>query len=85
MKKLVYYSAPWCQPCKMFGPVVEKYVEDNNLQLIKIDVDQSPQIAIDNQITSIPVLLLMEGTDVIKRIDGAKPRPFLDKNLTPLI
>ncbi len=86
MKQLVYYSAPWCQPCKMFGPVVQKFAEDNpDLQLVKVDIDATPQIAIDNNITSIPVLVLLDGSDEAYRLVGAKPRPYLDKELQPLI
>jgi len=85
MKQLVYFSAPWCQPCKMFGPVVDQFVADNNVQLIKVNIDETPQIAIDNDITSIPVLILMEEDTILHRVNGAKPRPFLDKNLVPLI
>lgn len=85
-KQLVYFSAPWCQPCGMFGPVVQKFVDDNpGLQLIKVDIDSTPQIAIENNITSIPVLALLDDGDEVYRLVGAKPRPFLDKELQPLI
>jgi thioredoxin 1 len=69
----------------MFGPVVDQFVEENNVQLIKVNIDETPQIAIDNDITSIPVLILMEEDTILYRVNGAKPRPFLDKNLAPLI
>lgn len=85
MKQLIYFSAPWCQPCKMFGPVVDKFVEENNVQLIKVNIDDTPQIAIDNDVTSIPVLILMEEDTILYRANGAKPRPFLDKNILPLL
>ncbi len=85
MKQLVYFSAPWCQPCKMFGPVVDAFVNDNEIQLIKVNIDENPELAIENNITSIPVLVLLDGDDELYRLTGAKPRPFLDKVLQDLI
>jgi thioredoxin 1 len=85
-KQLVYFSAPWCQPCKVFGPVVQKFAEDNpGLELLKVDIDSTPQIAIEYSVSSIPVLVLLDNGSEVNRIKGAKPRPFLDKELQPLI
>jgi len=70
----------------MFGPIVQKFVEDNpQIQLIKVDIDSTPQIAVENNITSIPVLALLNDGDEIYRLQGAKPRAFLDKEILPLI
>lgn len=85
MKQLAYFSAPWCQPCRAFGPIVEKFSEDNGLMLVKVNIDENPELGLEHNITSIPVLMLFDGQELVHRIDGAKPRPVLDKQLLELL
>lgn len=85
-KTLIYYSAPWCQPCTMFGPIVEQFVKDTGVNLVKINIDEDPESAIADGVSSIPVLVLEdEKLNKLARIQGAKPRPFLDKELLHLL
>ena len=84
-KTLVYYTASWCQPCKMFGPVIEQFVKDNNIHLVKLDVDKEPQLAQEDGVTSVPALVVYHDEKLVDRFIGAKPRPYLDKMLLPLL
>jgi thioredoxin 1 len=84
-KSIVYYSAIWCQPCKVFGPIVEKFASDNKINLVKLDIDKEPELAQDDNVTSVPTLVIYDGTTKITSIVGAKPRPYLDKMVLPLI
>lgn len=84
-KTIVYYSATWCQPCKIFGPVVEQFTKDNQINLVKVDVDKEPDLAKDDEITSVPTLIIFDGPLRIGSIVGAKPRPYLDKAILPLL
>jgi thioredoxin-like negative regulator of GroEL len=92
-KTIVYYSAAWCQPCKIFKPIVEKFVEDNakSVHMVYVDIDKDPELALDDNVKSIPTIILFEDTKDGKpptelfRMTGAKPRPYLNNNLLPLI
>ena len=59
-KKLVIvdYNATWCGPCKQLSPVLEAWIKEQNgkVELIKIDVDENPELAKAKQIESIPYL-----------------------------
>lgn len=87
MKTIQYYSAPWCQPCKVFGPIVSEFVDSlESYDLERINIEENPEEAIKEGITSIPVLLVKnENGEEIYRLVGAKPRAYLDKELLPLL
>ena len=72
MKKFIYFSAPWCGPCKMFGPVMER-VSQSGILVEKINVDNAPQVAAAYMVKSIPTTVLVDekGTE-ISRFVGAK-------------
>jgi thioredoxin len=55
---LVDFWAPWCMPCKMLGPVIEKIAEkyDGKIKVCKVNVDEAPQTASNYQIMSIPTI-----------------------------
>lgn len=63
---LVDFWAEWCGPCKMMHPVIEQVKSNNeNLEVVKVNVDEERDIAVKYQIRSIPTLLLFkEGVPV---------------------
>jgi thioredoxin 1 len=72
---LVDFWATWCGPCKMLAPVIEevsKKLEDN-IEVVKIDVDQNPQVSMNYGITSIPTLILFNQGKAVGKIVGFKP------------
>lgn len=76
---LVDLWAPWCGPCHMIAPVVEKLARDygGRLKVAKLNVDDNPQTAMRYQVQGIPTLLLFKGGRVADRIVGAAPEPLL--------
>ena len=77
---LAFFSAPWCGPCRMVIPVVEaisKDVNPNSLKIVAVCTDESPELAADMKITSIPTLLLIKEGKVLDSFVGAVPKSSL--------
>ncbi len=59
---IVDFFANWCGPCQMIGPVLEEIAKENaEVDIAKIDVDESPELAIQFGINSIPALLVFKN------------------------
>lgn len=71
MREYLYFSAPWCGPCRMLGPVMEQV--NNSIPVKKINVDENSDFAMKYGIRSVPTVVLLENGQEVKRIIGAKP------------
>ena len=86
---LVDFWAPWCGPCKVIGPLLEKLevAYGGRFKLVKIDSDQEQQLAAAFGIRSIPTCVLLKNGQPVDGFMGALPegqlRAFLDKHLPP--
>jgi thioredoxin 2 len=89
MPVLVDFWAPWCQPCHMISPIVERVGREHagRLKVVKLDVDGAPEIAARHGAQSIPLLVLFSGGAEIDRLVGAVPeralREWLEPHLAP--
>lgn len=70
MKQYLYFSAPWCGPCRMLGPVMQRV--NNTIPVQKINVDEQSEMAIKYNVRNIPTVVLLENGQEVKRIIGAK-------------
>jgi thioredoxin 1 len=77
--KYIYFSAPWCGPCKMLAPKMELVA--NSVLVEKINVDENLEIATQYGIRNVPTVILLSDDNVeIERFVGAKDTNFyLDK------
>ena len=65
-----YFSTTWCGPCKMFAPIVEVVSQEENVPVVKIDVEQSQDMAKAYDVRSVPTLVLMKNGTQVARHTG---------------
>ena len=68
MKKILYFSASWCGPCKTLGPIMESASGQVNYQ--KVDVDSNPELSAKYGVRNIPTMVLVENGVEIRRKVG---------------
>ena len=82
---LVDYWAEWCGPCKMIAPVIDQLSVElqGKMKVVKINVDESPQLAGQFNVMSIPTLLIFKEGKPVDQIVGAMPKDKLLAKLNP--
>jgi thioredoxin 1 len=81
------FWAEWCGPCRMIGPVLKELAQvyKDKIKVVKINVDQEPDLAAKFNIQSIPTLLFVKNGQVVKQQIGAVPRQLLEKIIKELL
>ena len=84
---VVDFWAEWCGPCRAVGPILDQIGEEyaDKISVVKLNVDENPQMAMKYQITSIPAMMVFQNGEVVKTIIGAKPKPALESDLAAFI
>jgi thioredoxin 1 len=84
---LVDFTAVWCGPCKMLDPVVKQLATDwdGKVKVVKLDVDDSPDLAMDYQVMGVPTLMLFKNGKPVERVSGYMPKDRLQKKFSPHI
>jgi thioredoxin 1 len=73
---LVDFSAVWCGPCKMLDPIVKQLAEewDGKVKIVKLDVDNNPELAMRYQVMGVPTLMLFVKGEPLERVTGYQPK-----------
>ncbi|MFN8131959.1 MAG: thioredoxin [Solirubrobacteraceae bacterium] len=83
---LVDFWAPWCGPCRVVAPVLEEIAgERSDLRIVKLNVDENQQTAMNYEVLSIPTLILFKHGQVAKKVIGAFPKKRLEAELEPAL
>ena len=84
---LVDFWAEWCGPCRAVSPILDQIAEEHagKIEIVKLNVDENPQSAMNYQITSIPAMKVFKGGEVVKTVIGAKPKPALEADLAEFL
>ena len=84
---LVDFWAEWCGPCHAVAPILDRIVEERHgeLRLVKVNIDEEPEIAERYGIASIPTMILFKGGQIVDQVvglvDKGSLQQLLDKHL----
>ena len=68
---LIDFFADWCGPCKMLSPIIEQFAKENEkVKVVKINVDELPDIAVKYGVRSIPTLVVIKNGEEVNRSVG---------------
>lgn len=72
---LIDFWAPWCGPCRMVVPLVEEIAKErSDIKVVKINVDEGQELAMQFGVMSIPTLVVMKNGKIVNQVTGARPK-----------
>ena len=83
---LVQFSAEWCGPCKMLGPVIDEIsVQYENINFVKVNVDENSETAVKYNIRGVPTVLLIKDGEIVDRFSGFKPKTEIEAKINNIL
>mgnify|MGYP003572548152 FL=1 len=84
---IVDFWAPWCGPCKMVAPILDKLAEEyaGKIRVAKVNTDENPQLSMAFRIMSIPTIMAVKDQAVVFSQPGALPEPALRELIDKVI
>jgi thioredoxin 1 len=72
---LVDFFAAWCGPCRMLSPILDEIAEERaDIKVVKVNVDEEPELAAAFSVVSIPSLFVLKEGKIVKQSVGALPK-----------
>ena len=74
---LVDFFSPGCGPCRMLGPILDDAQKETDVQIVKVNVDESQQLAMDFGVMVVPTLIVFKDGDPVVKDTGFKTKEQL--------
>lgn len=79
---LIDFWASWCMPCKMISPVVDEIAKEMpEIKVVKVNIDEQPELASAFNVMSIPTLTVMKNGKIVNTMVGVRPKSSILKML----
>lgn len=69
--QLIYFTAPWCGPCRTFGPLIERLAAEAGVPVVKVNADENADMTDEFRIMSLPTVIVMKDGAEADRVIGA--------------
>jgi thioredoxin 1 len=79
-KGILYFSAPWCGPCKVMSPLIEQMEKQGKIVVRKVNVDYDAQLPTKYNVRNVPTLILtdLNGTEIKRKVGQMSEQQILD-------
>ena len=82
---VIDFHATWCGPCKVLSPILEELNDEiEGVEFVKLDVDQHPQIAGQNQVMGVPTVVILKDGEIKDRFVGVQPKEVIKEKISSL-
>ena len=82
---LITFSAPWCGPCRMLGPIIDElHNENEGVTIGKLNVDENSAVSSKYGIRGIPTMILFKGGKEVDKIVGATSKASIQAKINAL-
>ncbi|MEC7926497.1 MAG: thioredoxin [Actinomycetota bacterium] len=72
---VIDFHATWCGPCKILSPILEELQNEmEDVEFVKLDVDQFPEISGANQVMGVPTVVILKDGEIKERFVGVQPK-----------